>query len=192
MLCLAVGIVPALTVAPHAACAARRGARRPVPEYSLAVWHGFNLPLLMSVVGSPAASPLYFVLRRLLDLHATCGGRRARSVFTLNVEALFAAGAAASPARLRTAGCSATCVLLVWPAWLVGRGAVPAAGWHRRQLSRARSPCARRRLLWAAAGGLRRRHDRAAPAAPDALIVVGVRGLVVAWRSSTSRRPTSR
>ena len=63
--CLVVGIFPAWSVG--AGCWTPR--RAPVvggtlPEYSLAVWHGFNAPLLMSLVAMaggiaalPAAAP---------------------------------------------------------------------------------------------------------------------------------------
>ena len=51
VICIAVGVAPALTVAPvlHAAAASILG--NAMPEYSLAVWHGFNLPLTMSAIG---------------------------------------------------------------------------------------------------------------------------------------------
>src|SRR5690606_12438108 len=50
VLCLAVGVAPALTVAPLLAVAAGAALGGPLPEYSLAIWHGFNLPLLMSAI----------------------------------------------------------------------------------------------------------------------------------------------
>ncbi|MDF3196573.1 MAG: monovalent cation/H+ antiporter subunit A [Gammaproteobacteria bacterium HGW-Gammaproteobacteria-13] len=49
-LCLLVGIVPAYTVAPLLATAASATLGGDVPSYSLAIWHGFNLPLLMSFI----------------------------------------------------------------------------------------------------------------------------------------------
>ncbi|MDN5517589.1 MAG: monovalent cation/H+ antiporter subunit A, partial [Pseudomonas sp.] len=49
-LCLLVGVVPAYTVAPLLAAAASSTLGGELPEYSLAVWHGLNLPLLMSFV----------------------------------------------------------------------------------------------------------------------------------------------
>jgi multicomponent K+:H+ antiporter subunit A len=69
VLCLAVGILPAITVAPvlHAAAVGVLGER--VPEYSLAVWHGINWPLIMSVAGVVGGIALYFGLRRAIDLH---------------------------------------------------------------------------------------------------------------------------
>ncbi|MFP4486042.1 MAG: monovalent cation/H+ antiporter subunit A [Campylobacterales bacterium] len=50
VVCLSVGIVPALTVAPILAVAVQGALQGTPPEYSLAIWHGFNTPLLMSIV----------------------------------------------------------------------------------------------------------------------------------------------
>lgn len=49
-LCLLVGIVPAYTVAPLLAVSASAALGGDLPSYSLAIWHGFNLPLLMSFI----------------------------------------------------------------------------------------------------------------------------------------------
>ncbi|WP_286977672.1 proton-conducting transporter membrane subunit, partial [Pseudomonas sp.] len=49
-LCLLVGIAPAYTVAPLLAAAASASLGGELPEYSLAIWHGLNLPLMMSFV----------------------------------------------------------------------------------------------------------------------------------------------
>lgn len=49
-LCLLVGVVPAYTVAPLLAVSASAALGGDLPSYSLAIWHGFNLPLLMSFV----------------------------------------------------------------------------------------------------------------------------------------------
>jgi multicomponent K+:H+ antiporter subunit A len=91
-LCLAVGIAPALTVAPLLAVAAGAALGGPLPDYSLAVWHGFNLPLLMSVIALAGGLLLYFGLQRRVNLHQVIhfpkGGRE---VFQYLVERLFAA-----------------------------------------------------------------------------------------------------
>ena len=49
VVCLVVGMLPAATVGPVLAVAARATLGGTLPEYSLALWHGWNLPLLMSV-----------------------------------------------------------------------------------------------------------------------------------------------
>ena len=66
LICLVVGVVPGLTVGPflHAGVVSVLGAR--TPQYSLAVWHGFTLPLLMSFVALVAGTVLYLLLRRYL------------------------------------------------------------------------------------------------------------------------------
>ncbi len=48
--CLVVGIAPAQSVGPMLASAARPVVGGTLPSYSLALWHGVNLPLVMSVV----------------------------------------------------------------------------------------------------------------------------------------------
>jgi len=49
-LCLLVGLAPAFTVASLLAVAASATVGGDLPYYSLAIWHGLNLPLMMSVV----------------------------------------------------------------------------------------------------------------------------------------------
>ena len=89
VLCLAVGIAPALTIAPVLATAVDGVLGKDAPVYSLAVWHGFNLPLLMSVGGMVAGIVLYGALRRWWDLHAIETRARGRKVFQWNVEQIF-------------------------------------------------------------------------------------------------------
>jgi multicomponent K+:H+ antiporter subunit A len=50
LVCLVVGIAPSLSIAPFLAAAARPVVGGSLPEYSLAVWHGFSAPFLMSLV----------------------------------------------------------------------------------------------------------------------------------------------
>ncbi|WP_394696385.1 monovalent cation/H+ antiporter subunit A [Pseudoxanthomonas japonensis] len=90
VLCVAVGMFPAWTIAPvlHAGAGAILGDA--MPEYSLAVWHGINKPLLMSLAGIAGGIALYFGLRRLFDLHAIVRHSFGRLVFRWNMEALYA------------------------------------------------------------------------------------------------------
>jgi multicomponent K+:H+ antiporter subunit A len=67
---LAVGIAPGYTIGPILAVAARAAHGAELPYYSLAVWHGFNVPLAMSAIALAGGIALYFGLRRLFDLHA--------------------------------------------------------------------------------------------------------------------------
>src|SRR5690606_14009865 len=57
--CVAVGIAPQWTIGPALATAARGVLGDAVPEYSLAVWHGINTPLLMSFGGVVCGVLLY-------------------------------------------------------------------------------------------------------------------------------------
>ncbi len=68
-LCLLVGLTPALTVDPLLRAAAGAVLQGPLPEFSLALWHGFNLPVLMSVVALVGGAAVYFTRRYHFDLH---------------------------------------------------------------------------------------------------------------------------
>ncbi|MBN6151824.1 monovalent cation/H+ antiporter subunit A [Xanthomonas sp. AmX2] len=89
LVCVAVGVVPALTVAPvlHAGAGAILG--QAMPDYSLAVWHGWNAPLAMSLAGVAGGGVLYFGLRRLTALYTEVSRSFGRQVFHWHVEALF-------------------------------------------------------------------------------------------------------
>ncbi|WP_028238487.1 monovalent cation/H+ antiporter subunit A [Stutzerimonas azotifigens] len=65
LLCLLVGMLPGYTVAPLLAAAVSASLVGNVPEYSLAIWHGFSLPLLMSVVAL-VGGILIYSLRKFL------------------------------------------------------------------------------------------------------------------------------
>jgi len=69
VLCIAVGIVPNWTVGPVLAVMVN-GTLGMRPEYSLALWHGFNAPLLMSVVALVAGATFYFGMQRYINLHS--------------------------------------------------------------------------------------------------------------------------
>jgi multicomponent K+:H+ antiporter subunit A len=65
--CLVVGILPALTVGPLLDVAVRAVLGPQAPEYSLAVWHGFTVPLLMSLIALAGGALLYYlVLQKFL------------------------------------------------------------------------------------------------------------------------------
>ena len=65
--CLVVGVIPAFTIGPVLETAVRavlRGAA--VPDYSLAIWHGFTPELLMSFVAMAGGVVIYVLLRSYL------------------------------------------------------------------------------------------------------------------------------
>jgi multicomponent K+:H+ antiporter subunit A len=62
--CLVVGIAPSLSIGPSLATAARPVVGGALPEYSLAVWHGFNAPVVMSLVAIAGGIVVYLLLRK--------------------------------------------------------------------------------------------------------------------------------
>ncbi len=67
--CLVVGLVPGLVMTPILTVAAQAMLGAPAPAFSLAIWHGFNLPLAMSVLAMVIGAGLYFWLQRVFNLH---------------------------------------------------------------------------------------------------------------------------
>ncbi|QQR38641.1 monovalent cation/H+ antiporter subunit A [Devosia rhizoryzae] len=67
LICLAVGIIPGITVGPYLAAAVVSVLGDETPYYSLSVWHGFNLPLIMSVVALVGGGVLYLAFYRYLN-----------------------------------------------------------------------------------------------------------------------------
>jgi multicomponent K+:H+ antiporter subunit A len=94
VLCVLVGLFPAFVIGPALAIGAQAalfgGPYAPLPAYKLAIWHGLNLPLAMSMVATVGGLLLYFGLQRKVDLHRlvklpgwiASGGREAFSLFT--------------------------------------------------------------------------------------------------------------
>jgi len=68
-LCLLVGLLPGLIVDPLLGAAGGAVLQAPLPEYSLALWHGFDLPVLMSVVALVGGASIYFARRYYFGLH---------------------------------------------------------------------------------------------------------------------------
>jgi len=64
--CIVVGVLPGPTVGPFLDPAVRSILGAATPQYSLTVWHGFSLPLLMSVVALTAGGALYLAIQRRL------------------------------------------------------------------------------------------------------------------------------
>jgi multicomponent K+:H+ antiporter subunit A len=64
--CLVVGVAPALTVGPILKAAVLAILGPDIPDYSLAIWHGFTFELLMSVIAMAGGTGLYIALRSYL------------------------------------------------------------------------------------------------------------------------------
>lgn len=91
VLCLAVGITPALTVAPLLAVAAQSTLQAPLPDYHLALWHGVNPALVMSLIALAGGTLIYLVRRPLFAWHERGLGRLdARIAYNALLEGLFA------------------------------------------------------------------------------------------------------
>jgi len=91
---IVVGLLPALTFGPMVALAAAAVTGQPLPEYYLSIWHGFNLPLLMSVIALAAGAALYFALIKNNRLHRIeseqwFGRWRGRTIFDGLINGLF-------------------------------------------------------------------------------------------------------
>jgi multicomponent K+:H+ antiporter subunit A len=67
--CIAVGLLPGLTVGPIVDLAARAVFGADLPEYSVRVWHGFTPPLLLSALALAGGALLYWALQRQYNLH---------------------------------------------------------------------------------------------------------------------------
>ncbi|MGO4386113.1 monovalent cation/H+ antiporter subunit A [Microvirga sp. 2YAF29] len=66
LVCLLVGIVPAMTIKPFLSAAVHAVLGPDTPYYSLAIWHGFNEPLMMSVIALTGGIILYWLLQGYL------------------------------------------------------------------------------------------------------------------------------
>ncbi|WP_106640641.1 monovalent cation/H+ antiporter subunit A [Allosphingosinicella vermicomposti] len=65
--CLLVGILPAMTIGPYLATAVHSVLGDATPAYSLAVWHGFNPPLFMSIAALGLGTGAYLLFRKTLN-----------------------------------------------------------------------------------------------------------------------------
>jgi multicomponent K+:H+ antiporter subunit A len=67
--CIAVGLLPGLTVGPIVDVAARAVFGADLPAYSVRLWHGFTPPLLLSALAFAGGALLYWALQRQYNLH---------------------------------------------------------------------------------------------------------------------------
>ncbi len=73
LVCIAIGLVPNLTIGPILAGAARSVLGDRTPDYDLAIWHGFNAPLAMSVLALAGGVALYRIFGRRIDTNPRGG-----------------------------------------------------------------------------------------------------------------------
>jgi len=89
-LCILVGIFPAYLIGDllHAASASVLGGA--VPQYSLAIWHGFNLPLMMSILALAGGTLIYVNRKHLFDFQNTLPDVDTLNSFERSVKSLIA------------------------------------------------------------------------------------------------------
>jgi multicomponent K+:H+ antiporter subunit A len=88
--CIAVGLAPMVMAGPLVQVAASAALGQPAPGFSLALWHGLNLPLLMSAIAVAGGALLYFGLIGGGRLHRYLpGGFSANRVFSGVFDSLF-------------------------------------------------------------------------------------------------------
>ncbi|MBU1222493.1 MAG: monovalent cation/H+ antiporter subunit A [Gammaproteobacteria bacterium] len=118
VLCLVVGIAPTLTVAPLLAVAAQGTLQAPLPEYHLALWHGFNPALFMSLIALAGGALIYRARRPLTAWHErTLDRLDARVVYNALLDGLV--GASRFVTRLIDTGSLQRQVFLLLAAALV-------------------------------------------------------------------------
>ena len=131
--CVAVGLAPMLLAGPLVRVAATAVLGHPAPDFNLALWHGLNLPLLLSMGAVAGGALLYARLARGRALHAhvplAFGGK---AVFTALVDGLFRT-AGRFTSRLENGSLQRYAALMVVSALVLGcwpwiDGPAPATG----------------------------------------------------------------
>ena len=91
--CLVVGLAPGFVMTPILTVATQAVLGAPAPAFSLAIWHGFNAPLVMSMLAMGLGVGLYFGLQRYYNLHRLeeSGGSGRRRFDTLMAAVVSAA-----------------------------------------------------------------------------------------------------
>jgi len=116
-LCLLVGVLPGVIVGPVLAVAAGATLGGTLPEYHLAVWHGLNLPLLMSLVAMAGGLTVYAFRYRLYAIQNRWPTINANLLFERWIQRLLLLAEHVTQ-RLQTGS------LQAYVAWLVGSAAV--------------------------------------------------------------------
>jgi multicomponent K+:H+ antiporter subunit A len=92
LLCLLVGILPAMTIGPFLATAVEAVLGSRTPGYSLAIWHGFSLPMLMSAIALVGGVGLYVLFGSRLNAFSRppiIGHIRGRRTFEITLSAII-------------------------------------------------------------------------------------------------------
>ncbi len=128
IVCLAVGILPGVTIGGILEVGARAALGAPLPAYSLAIWHGFTLAVAMSIIALAGGALLYFGLHRFIDLHRVIHIPRGGRELAVFAATRVLVSARSMTAALQTGSLQRYLMLLV--ALAVVAGALPfvAAG----------------------------------------------------------------
>jgi multicomponent K+:H+ antiporter subunit A len=86
ILCLLVGIFPNLTVAPFLEAASRAVIGHDIPEYHIALWHGLNMPLMMSFIALVGGLTLYAQRKSLFAFYERKYRRDEKVLFEYRVQ----------------------------------------------------------------------------------------------------------
>lgn len=86
ILCVLVGTLPGFTVAPFLDAAALAVIGDALPDYKIAIWHGFNLPLLMSFIALAGGLLLYYQRKGLFAFYERQYRRDEKIVFEARVQ----------------------------------------------------------------------------------------------------------
>ncbi|HEY6133725.1 MAG TPA: monovalent cation/H+ antiporter subunit A, partial [Rubrivivax sp.] len=134
-ICIAVGLLPMVIAGPLVKVAATSVLGVAAPEFELALWHGLNLPLALSVVAGVGGIVLYAALMRGRRLHAyepkAFGGKQ---MFTTTIDGVFEAAGRVTAwlengsLQRYAAWMVAASIALGAAPFLLGAGPAPAAG----------------------------------------------------------------
>lgn len=88
-LCILVGLAPQYIVGDLLAVASSAALGGPLPEYSLSIWHGINLPLMMSALALTLGILLYFNRKYLFRFQAELPELNPLQLFDQKIKALL-------------------------------------------------------------------------------------------------------
>jgi multicomponent K+:H+ antiporter subunit A len=88
--CILIGIFPQFIVGDLLEAASEAVLQHPLPPFSLAIWHGFNFPLLMSAIAIIGGSILYFKREALFEFKEQFISADAKYVFESRIQWIVA------------------------------------------------------------------------------------------------------
>ncbi|MDO5528882.1 MAG: monovalent cation/H+ antiporter subunit A, partial [Paracoccus sp. (in: a-proteobacteria)] len=133
VICVVVGLFPAITVGPFLHDAAVSILGDQTPYYSLKIWHGFNVPLMMSAAAIIGGIAIYFLFRQRID-YGPEGPPLIRRIRALRIFDYVALGLTrewprASYDLLRAASLQTQLMAMVLVSLFVGALVLPGTSW---------------------------------------------------------------